>query len=514
MLDRKPNKTYCQLTLDTVEHSEEAMHTLNLKIIKPKKGTVGLPLRICKYEKINPNSFESNQNSLTVRNLSSQVTAREFYEIFLEFGEIKSAKLEVDAQGNSKGYGFVTFQSAQSANQAISHFRGKEVKGKKIEITTLVSHKGTETKNVIYVKHLPYNIDEVEVRKLFSQYGDIASVKLTKDNNGNITGAGIVSFNDSRSASAAIADIKLKPKSFPGQLPLYVAYLQTKEERVGKSNLINLNKPYQKKPFNEPQVIFAKLTDINLFMDQDSFLKNIKLFIKVVMVSEYNPLNIIPNFEKKSALITFRCIRDVETFMNAYSKMINPEFYFSIVPTSSMPPQEMTPHAPLGLPWNTSQQGKGFGMVQGNSNFPQLPIPGMKFGIPVPKYPVQQTITSEYSNHPVFPTSQPQYGEAIDKMSSDDLSNEIYDIVSVKFPENASKITGMIVDLGEEEMRRLLLNKQELYNLMLEAHEVSYYYFHYIDAKQLNGVFNFFPRHFQTQTSLSILKKLQPITLK
>jgi hypothetical protein len=324
---------------------------------------------------------------------------------------------------------------------------------------------------VVYVKHLPFNIDETEVRKLFSQYGDIASVKLTRDNNGKITGAGIISFIDSRSASAAITDIKLKPKSFPGQLPLYVAYLQSKEERVGKSNLININKPYQKKSFNEPQVIFAKLTDINLSMDPDSFLKNIKLFIKVVMVSEYNPISIIPNYEKKSALITFKCMRDVETFMNAYSKMTNPEFYFSIVPTSNLPQQEIIPNAPMGLPWNSHQQIKGYGTPLVNQNV----IPGIKYGIPpvVPKYTIQQPITSEYSNHPVFPTSQPQYGEAIDKMSADDLSNEIYDIVSVKFPENASKITGMIVDLGEEEMRRLLLNKQELYNLMLEAHEVS-----------------------------------------
>lgn len=473
MIDRKPNKTYCQLTLDTFENSEEAIQKLNLMVLKPKKGTVGLPLRICRYEKISPNSFESNQNSLTVRNLSPQINAREFYEIFLVFGVIKSAKLEVDSNGNSKCYGFVTFQSVQSANQAISQLHGKEIKGKKFEISTLVSHKTTETKNVIYVKHLPFNIDEAEVRKLFSQYGDIASVKLTKDSNGKITGAGIISFIDSRSASAAIADSKLKPKSFPGQLPLYVAYLQSKEERVGKSSLINLNKPYQKKSFNEPQVVFAKLTDINLFMDQESFVKNIKLFIKVVMVSEYNPINIIPNYEKKSALITFKCMRDVETFMTSYSKMINPEFYFSIVPTSSIPQQDLYHNAHAGLPWNSNQPSKG-----------QLPIPGIKYGIhpAVSKYPVPQPITSEYSNHPVFPTSQPQYGEAIDKMSSDDLSNEIYDIVSVKFPENASKITGMIVDLGEEEMRRLLLNKQELYNLMLEAHEVRLILLLYLDA--------------------------------
>ena len=243
MFHRKPNKTYCQLTLDTIENSEEAIRKLNLNIIKPKKGLVGLPLRICKYEKINPNSFDSNQNSLTIRNLSAQVSAREFYELFMVFGEIKSAKLEFDAQGNSKNYGFVTFQGAQSAHQAISQLHGKEIKGSKIEISTLVPHKGTENKNVVYVKHLPFNIDETEVRKLFSQYGDIASVKLTRDNNGKITGAGIISFIDSRSASAAITDIKLKPKSFPGQLPLYVAYLQSKEERVGKSNLININKP-------------------------------------------------------------------------------------------------------------------------------------------------------------------------------------------------------------------------------------------------------------------------------
>lgn len=450
---------------------------LNLSVIKPKKGIIGLPLRICKYEKISPNSFESNQNSLTVRNLSELLSAREFYELFATFGEIKSAKLEVDALGKTKGYGFVTFSSNDSALKAISELQGKEIKGSKLEISNLVSHKGTEGKNVIYVKHLPYNIDEVEVRKIFSQYGDIASVKLTRDLNGKITGAGIISFNDPRSASAAIADIKLKPKSFSGQQPMYVAYLQSKEERVGKSSLINMNKPFHKKTYNEPQILFAKLTDSNLNMDPDSFLKNLKLFIKVVMVSEYNPLSIMPNFEKKSALITFKGLRDVEIFMSSYSKMINPEFYFSVVPTSNIPQQEVVPNAPPGLPWGSNQQGKGFGIMPINHNFAQQGQ-GIKYGLPpiIQKYPTTQQsghITNEYSNHPVFPTSQPQYGDVIDKMNTDDLSNEIYDIVSGKFPENASKITGMIVDLGDEEMRRLLLSRQELYNLMLEAHEVS-----------------------------------------
>ncbi len=58
------------------------------------------------------------EKSLLVKNIDKSLSAKEFYKLFEEFGEIKSSKLEVDDYGVSKGYGYVYFNDAKSAEKA------------------------------------------------------------------------------------------------------------------------------------------------------------------------------------------------------------------------------------------------------------------------------------------------------------------------------------------------------------------------------------------------------------
>lgn len=54
-----------------------------------------------------------------MKNVDSKITAREFFNMFEEIGEVSSSKLEVDDLGASKEYGYVNFESAKSADLAI-----------------------------------------------------------------------------------------------------------------------------------------------------------------------------------------------------------------------------------------------------------------------------------------------------------------------------------------------------------------------------------------------------------
>lgn len=63
-------------------------------------------------------NFKDTTKSLLVKNLDKSLTAREFYLLFSKFGEIKSSKLEVDEQGMSKGYGYIFYDSSESAEKA------------------------------------------------------------------------------------------------------------------------------------------------------------------------------------------------------------------------------------------------------------------------------------------------------------------------------------------------------------------------------------------------------------
>jgi RNA recognition motif-containing protein len=58
------------------------------------------------------------EKSLLVKGIDESITAKEFFKIFEEYGEVKSSKLEVDENGNSKGLGYVLFSDAKAAEHA------------------------------------------------------------------------------------------------------------------------------------------------------------------------------------------------------------------------------------------------------------------------------------------------------------------------------------------------------------------------------------------------------------
>ena len=66
---------------------------------------------------------------LFVGNLSYQLTEEEFRETFQNYGNIKELRLL-----QNKGFGFVEFDSEESAKRALEELNGKEVKGRKMRV--------------------------------------------------------------------------------------------------------------------------------------------------------------------------------------------------------------------------------------------------------------------------------------------------------------------------------------------------------------------------------------------
>jgi RNA recognition motif-containing protein len=60
----------------------------------------------------------------------------------------------------------------------------------------------------IYVGNLDYNIQESELEKIFSEYGEVASVKIIKDKyTGKAKGFGFVEMADDEQANHAIEEL-------------------------------------------------------------------------------------------------------------------------------------------------------------------------------------------------------------------------------------------------------------------------------------------------------------------
>ncbi len=126
---------------------------------------VAKPIRICKYEtRQNPAELDFRSN-LLVKNIAKEVSAHGFFNLFRQFGDIKSCKLVVDCLGNSKGYGYVNFYCSEDSEKAHNALNEKEVSGKPLKVNFLEHGRRTEkTKNNIYVKHIPKdNFDDEEL---------------------------------------------------------------------------------------------------------------------------------------------------------------------------------------------------------------------------------------------------------------------------------------------------------------------------------------------------------------
>ncbi|KAL3825827.1 hypothetical protein ACJIZ3_021856 [Penstemon smallii] len=181
-----------------------------------------------------PDARRSGVGNVFVKNLSDSVDNMKLQEMFQNFGNILSCKVATSDDGKSKGYGFIQFESGNSANAAIEKLNGSTVEGKRLYVGKFVrkcdraipDHEAKYTN--LYMKNLDTDVSEEVLKDKFSPYGKIVSLVISKDENGVSKGFGFVNFespNDAKQAVEALNGSQL------GSKVLYVARAQKKSER-------------------------------------------------------------------------------------------------------------------------------------------------------------------------------------------------------------------------------------------------------------------------------------------
>jgi len=156
------------------------------------------------------------------------------YDTFASFGNILSCKVSYDENGVSKGFGFIHYETAEAAEEAIAKTNGKLIGGKKVFVGTFVprkdrSHNEDSPKwTNIYAKNLSKDTREEKFIELFKKFGSITSAYLAKDEQGASKGFGFVNFDTHEQAQAAIDE--MNGKEVDGN-PIYVGRAQKKQER-------------------------------------------------------------------------------------------------------------------------------------------------------------------------------------------------------------------------------------------------------------------------------------------
>jgi RNA recognition motif-containing protein len=477
------------ITLSDKTMADKARRELNGTKLTAKysKTKVPKPIRICKFETKQMQEAQSNESSygknLLIKNIPKEVSAHQFYKLFLNYGDIRSCKLVVNYKGESKGYGYVNFYRIEDAEKAKEEVSKTGVNNKPLLVVNL--QKGltrSKLKNNIYVKNIPKeNFGDDELKKLFSTFGDIVSAVIVRDQNGASKGFAFVCFKDPQHAEKAYRELNNKKMFDVSGLPnLYVNFAMKKEER--KEHLIKTRIEQLKQ--DQMMTIFAKVKDeyeVSTKEDFENELQKVCNFVKI------QPKVVKINFVSKSAFLTMQSTKDAENFINIYSHYPMQILFFSIYKPKQdrIKANQFLQKAGIGQKKYKTYNQFDEGQMQGQQGGMMMPG-GDKRGFyktyndpeRMGMMPQQQPMPNRYNTYNNFPEQTPQQQvqqnipvqeEYEGEDPEDFLAGRIYDFVEQYQPKLAGKITGMIKATGVKQMRDLLNNPNDLKNVIQEA---------------------------------------------
>ncbi|KAM7265177.1 hypothetical protein ACFE04_002860 [Oxalis oulophora] len=237
------SKGYGFVQFDADDAATRAIEKLNGMLLNDKQVFVGPFLR--KQER-DSTTGQGKFNNVYVKNLGDNTTEDDLQRVFSQYGPLTSTVVMRDADGKSKGFGFVNFESPDDAFRAVEELNGKIIDDKEWYVgkAQKKSEREAELKNQfeqsmkeaadkfqganLYVKNLDDTISDEKLKELFSPYGAITSCKVMRDPTGISKGSGFVAFSTPEEASKALNEMNGK---MIVSKPLYVALAQRKEDR-------------------------------------------------------------------------------------------------------------------------------------------------------------------------------------------------------------------------------------------------------------------------------------------
>lgn len=166
----------------------------------------GRPCRIM-WSQRNPALRQTGVGNIFVKNLGPEVDNKALRDTFSQFGNILSCKIAFTPTGESKGYGFVHYETKAEADEAIAKVNGMLIADRKVYVGLFERRdsrrKKVEWKNC-YVKNIPIAWSKEKLDEVFSSVGPIASSVIMTNDEGVSRGFGFVNYENHDSAKAAV----------------------------------------------------------------------------------------------------------------------------------------------------------------------------------------------------------------------------------------------------------------------------------------------------------------------
>jgi len=240
----KQSLGYAYVNFHQPADAERALDTMNFEPL------TGRPMRIM-WSQRDPALRKSGVGNVFIKNLDKTIDNKALYDTFSTFGNILSCKIMTDEHANSRGYGFVHFETNEAAEAAIKSVNNMLLNDKKVYVGRFMTKAqraeayGSTNKKFtnVYVKNFGDNFDDQKLRDMFEQYGEITSAVVAKGDDGKSKGHGFVNFKDPIVAESAVK--ALHDSDFNGK-KLFVGRFQKKFERVSTLRKIHEEKKQER----------------------------------------------------------------------------------------------------------------------------------------------------------------------------------------------------------------------------------------------------------------------------
>lgn len=226
---------YAYITFFDVSSVEKAIENLNFYTIK------GHQIRVMPLNKEKAQS--KRDANVVVKNLPKETDNQMLYDTFSRFGKITSCKVQKNAQNECKGVGYIQFEDARVAKAAIDIINNLTIGEKKQRLSASLYIPSSERQSRkeeinkiftnVYVKNYPEGLEEKDLRKVLEKYGELTSFCVPRNEDGKMKGFLFANYAQHENAVKAIESLHGKP--FPGREEgtplLYIQRAKQKSER-------------------------------------------------------------------------------------------------------------------------------------------------------------------------------------------------------------------------------------------------------------------------------------------
>ncbi|CAN6201242.1 unnamed protein product [Urochloa humidicola] len=507
---------------------EDAVRALEALNFAPLNGKT---IRLM-FSNRDPSMRKSGRANVFVKNLEPIIDSKNLYDMFSSFGTILSCKVATDpSTGQSKGYGFVQYETEESAQDAINGLNGMVAYGRKMFVGLHMRRQNREGEFTnVYIKNLPAEFTDDDLQHEFAPFGEITSAVVMRQSDGASKCFGFVNFMKPEYAAEAIQ--KLNGKSISGKV-LYVGRAQKKAERqaelrekfqqgrdvkIEKPQGVNLYLKNLDDSINDEKLKnlfedFGEITSCKVMMDSRGRSKGSGFVSFTTAEASHSAINGMngkmvgkkplyvglhqPKDQRRAMLAAHFAQRSLA--MAAVPYAAPQQVYFGHPAPGQIPPQA----AVFGFPQHlVPAMGHGTPVIMPH-NMQRSVHPGQRIGgrhgaISPQMYQQQQMMIHPSANRGIrympntrngaypamlpqsFPSVMPSPQQDSSSLTSDlasaspleqqqMLGNKLFQLVEQLEPKKATKVTGMLLEMDKVEILHLLESPEALRAKVLEA---------------------------------------------